>query len=78
MDQTDPRVIEETAVRLEGLNYAPTVVLPVADISWLQAADNYSEAYFFHADTTARSKELGLHPAAFYFLGRGGTLGVTP
>lgn len=25
----DPKVIEETAVRLEGMQYAPTVILPV-------------------------------------------------
>jgi hypothetical protein len=28
-DVADAKVVEETAVRLEGLNYAPTVILPV-------------------------------------------------
>lgn len=28
-DVADPKLIEETAKRLEGLNYAPTVILPV-------------------------------------------------
>jgi len=39
VDQTDPRVIEETAVRLEGLNYAPTVVLPVAEFLRIKKID---------------------------------------
>ncbi len=32
-------------------------------------------AHFFHADTLARGKEVGLDGFRFYFLGRGGVLG---
>jgi hypothetical protein len=30
-DSGDPKVIEETAARLEGFNYGPPVLMPVAD-----------------------------------------------
>lgn len=39
VDQTDPKVVEETAVKLEGLNYAPTVILPVAEFLRIKKID---------------------------------------
>lgn len=38
-DLGDPKVIEETAAKLEGLNYAPTVVLPVAEFLRMKKID---------------------------------------
>lgn len=35
-------------------------------------------AFYFHPDTIARGKELGLDGFRFYFLGRGGVLGSVP
>jgi hypothetical protein len=35
-------------------------------------------AFYFHPDTVARGKELGLDGFRFYFLGRGGVLGDVP
>jgi len=39
VDQPDPKVVEETAVKLEGLNYAPTVILPVAEFLRIKKID---------------------------------------
>lgn len=36
---------------------------------------NLGAAFYFHPDTLARGKELGLDGFRFYFLGRGGVLG---
>ena len=35
-------------------------------------------AFYFHPDTVARGKEIGLDGFRFYFLGRGGVLGDVP
>ncbi|WP_136809541.1 hypothetical protein [Desulfosediminicola flagellatus] len=38
-DISDAKTVTETAERLEGLNYAPTVILPVADFLRIKKID---------------------------------------
>jgi hypothetical protein len=47
-------------------NLVNTISLPVQKVG---------AAFYFHPDTVARGKELGLDGFRFYFLGRGGVLG---
>ena len=39
VDQGDSKMIEKTAVKLEGLNYAPTVIVPVGQFLRMRKVD---------------------------------------
>lgn len=39
VDQSDPKIIEETAVKLLSLNYTPTVIVPVSQFLRMKKLD---------------------------------------